>query len=191
MKDTIRTFIAVRITPEKKLNEIMNEIKKSLKGEEIRWVESNNLHITLRFLGETNNEQVSSISEMLERVIKSFQPFQFKLKGVGFFKSKKQPRVLHVTTENNEVLKQLANEIEDGLVQLGFGHGEKKFTPHLTLGRFKYIINKDSFYSLVNKFHDVNIQQNTVSEIIFYQSILSSGGPTYIPVKIFPLINLK
>ena len=191
MKDTIRTFLAVKITPEKKLDEILDGIKKSLKGEAIRWVENNNLHITLRFLGETSKEQVSQIIEMLENVIKVFQPFQFSLKGVGFFKSKNQPKVLHITTENDEVLKQLANEIEDGLVQLGFNRGEKIFTPHLTFGRFKFISDKNSFFSLVNNFHDVKIQQITVSEIIFYQSILSSDGPTYVPVKIFPLINPK
>jgi 2'-5' RNA ligase len=81
----------------------------------------------------------------------------------------------------------MADKVKELLAPLGFGQGEKTFTPHLTIGRFKYISDKVYFYALVNRFHDKAIQQVTVSEIIFYQSILSSEGPTYKPIKIINL----
>lgn len=187
MKDTIRTFIAIKITPGKKLIELINNFKKSLSEEEIRWVDTYNLHLTLRFLGETSKEQTQEIIKTLETIPQRFQPFQFNLKGVGFFKRKNQPKVLFAAVEKDLILKQLANEIEEKIIQLGFRHGEKIFNPHLTIGRFKYISDKDSFYSMVNRFLETKIQQVTVSEIIFYQSILSSKGPTYKPIKILSL----
>ncbi len=190
MKDTIRTFIAIKVVAEKRLSDLFINLKKSLAGEEIRWVDENNLHLTLRFLGETGREQVSETIKVLESVSERFHPFQFEIKGVGIFKNKMQPRVLFLAIEKNQILHQLANEIWNNLKSPGFDDNEKPFNPHLTLGRIKYIENKDAFYALANKFSDAKIQQVTVSEIIFYQSVLSSEGPTYKPIKIIKLNNL-
>ena len=187
MKETIRTFIGIKITPEKKLADLITDVKKSLKSEEIRWVDINNLHLTLRFLGETSKKQIIEIIELLELISKQFQPFQFQLKGIAVFKNKNQPRVLFISIENDLILKQLAEAIQEKTDSLGFWIEQNNFNPHLTIGRIKYIQNKDVFYSLIKKFSDVKIQQVTVSEIIFYQSILSSEGPTYKPIKIVNL----
>lgn len=184
----MRTFIAIKIVPEKELLDIFSTFKKSLAGESINWIEDSNLHLTLRFLGETSNEQVSEVIELLGSVSEKFQPFQFGLKGVAVFKNKIQPRVLFISIENDLILNQLAGEIREKIKSLQFEDDEKSFNPHLTLGRIKYIQNKDDFYPLVNRFSDVNIQQVTVSEIVFYQSILSTGGPTYKPIKTIQLI---
>lgn len=188
MKETIRTFIAIKITPGEKLLEIIAELKKSLASEEIRWVDSDNLHLTLRFLGETNPFKVNEISEMLEVISRQFQPFQFELKGISVFKKKTQPRVLFVSIENNLELKQIAAEILEMSKTLGFKSEENTFNPHLTLGRIKFIQNKTDFYALINKFTETKIQSVIVSEVIFYQSILGSAEPTYKPIKIFKLI---
>jgi len=107
---------------------------------------------------------------------------------VEVFKNKNQPRVLFLSVENDLMLRQLANEIFEKLKPLGFKNDENAFNPHLTLGRIKFIQNKDGFYSLVNKFGDTKIQQITVSEVIFYQSILGSEGPTYKPIKIIKCV---
>lgn len=185
----MRTFIAIKIIPERKLLAVFSTLKKSLAGELITWVEDSNLHLTLRFLGETSSEQVSEVIELLGSVSEKFQPFQFELKGVSVFKNKTQPRVLFISIGNDSMLKQLAGEIQEKIKLFGFEADEKKFNPHLTLGRIKFIQNKDAFYALVNRFKNINIQSVTVSEIVFYQSILSSGGPTYKPIKLIKLNN--
>lgn len=188
MKKNIRTFIAIKITAEKKLLASISELKKSLAGEEVRWVDNDNLHLTLRFLGETNQFQIDEISKMLETISGQFQPFQFELKGLSVFKKKIQPRVLFVDVEDDLVLRQLALEILEMSKMLGFKVEENTFNPHLTLGRIKYIQNKAEFYALVKKYCDMKFQQVIVSEIIFYQSILGSNGPTYKSIKIVNLI---
>ncbi len=187
MKETIRTFIAIKITAEKKLLDSVIELKKSLAAEEIRWVDIDNLHLTLCFLGETNQFQVAEIINMIELIAKQFQPFQFELKGVSVFMKKTQPRVLFVAIKNESVLNQLAAEILKMSKTLDFKVDKNNFNPHLTLGRIKFIQNKADFYALVNRFSDTKFQEIFVSEIIFYQSILSSEGPTYKPIKIVNL----
>lgn len=190
MKDTIRTFIAIKIVAGERLTQIIGQLKKSLKGEEIRWVDAGNLHLTLRFLGETHKEQVSEIKKILESVSRLFSPFQFEINGTGVFKNKMHPGVLFLSVEKNQTLLQLAGEIQSQIESLGFETSEKSFNPHLTLGRMKYIENKDAFYALVKKYSEIKIQQVTVSEIVFYKSILSSAGPVYEPIEIVKLNKL-
>ncbi|HPE77007.1 MAG TPA: RNA 2',3'-cyclic phosphodiesterase [Draconibacterium sp.] len=187
MKETIRTFIAIKIKAEKKLLDLIGDFKKSFAGEEIRWVNIDNLHITLRFLGETSQIRAVEIVKMLELISTKFQPFQFKLKGVSVFKRSSRPQVLLVQIENDPVLKQLALEIDEMIKPLGFRPVESIFKPHLTLARIKYIQNKGEFNSFVNRFGSSEIQTVTVSEIIFYQSILGTDGPTYKAIKIVNL----
>ena len=189
MKSTIRTFIAIKIRPGKKLLEIIHRFQKSFSEENIRWVPHDNLHITLRFLGETTKEQVSEIVEFMESLSENFSGFQFELSGIGYFKRKKTPRVLFANAAKNERLKLLAQNIETKMVSLGFKKSEHEFTPHLTIARFKYVEDKEKFFFLTDKYADSAIQQVNVSEIIFYQSILSAEGPTYVPIKTIKLKN--
>ena len=86
------------------------------------------------------------------------------------------------------LLKQLAAEIFERLRSLGFKGEMNSYYPHLTLGRMKFIKDKNGLNPLLNKFSNAKIQQVIVSEIIFYQSILSSDGPTYVPIKVVKLI---
>ena len=190
MKETIRTFIAIKIIPENKLTELFLHLRNSLKTEDIRWVDINNFHLTLRFRGETTREQVSETNKLIESIASNFTSFQIEIKGVGVFKNKMQPRVLFLTVVNNPILIQLNAEIKAKLNFVGFEEDEKSFNPHLTLGRIKYIENKEAFYALVNRYSNEKIQSFTVSEITFYQSILSTAGPTYKPIKIVKLNQL-
>lgn len=183
MKNTVRTFIAIKITPHQNLLELVARLKYALKDEAIKWVETGNLHLTLRFFGETTRKQADEIESVLEILSKKFHCFQFNLKGVGYFKRKQQPSVLFVNIENEEVLKQLANEIENEISHMEFENEPKNFKPHLTLARIKFVKIRNAFYSLMDAFKEIDIQVVEVSEIVFYQSILNSSGPEYKPLK--------
>ncbi|MEZ5104392.1 MAG: RNA 2',3'-cyclic phosphodiesterase [Draconibacterium sp.] len=187
MENLIRTFIAIKITPEQKLLELSAKIKKELQHEAIKWVEMNNLHLTLRFLGDSTPEQVAGISKILEELATNFRPFQFDLKEIGYFKTKGNPRILFVKLENNFELKLIAKSLEEMMVQMGFDREKKEFKPHLTLARINYLKNKNEFYSVVSQASKDEIQSVLVSEIVFYQSILNSTGPVYKPLKIVKL----
>lgn len=179
----MRTFIAIKIKPEKQLLEVYSALRKSLENEAISWVNPDNLHLTLRFLGETSFQQVEEIIRLLDNVCNEYRPFQFNLKEAGFFKSKNQPRILFFAVENGLMLNQLAYEIEERVVALGFSKEERSFNPHLTIGRIKMLKNKMDFYDLIKQYKEAEIQKVTVSEIVYYQSILTSSGAIYKPIK--------
>ena len=183
----MRTFIAIKIIPEKKLLDFVSTLRTTFEGEAISWVDTNNLHLTLRFLGETSDEQVLKVTRLLDNISLNYHRFQFILKGVGFFKSKNRPRVLFLSVENDLLLKQLTAEIEEMVVSTGISREEKSFNPHLTLGRIKFLQNKNAFYSLTSELKGAKIQSVSVSKIIYYQSVLSSAGAIYKPIQIIQL----
>ena len=187
MKNTKRTFIAIKIEPEKVLTDLFKNLKRSLKDEKIKWVEENNLHLTLRFLGETSQEQFQQVDLVLKKLAAENKPFSFDLQGTGFFGSKSQPKVLFISVLNAEILSQFADNFVKSISDFGFQTDEKPFAPHLTLGRIKEIQNSGQFLNLVQQYENVPFQQVLVNEIIFYESILHSTGPVYKPMRIYKL----
>ena len=83
MTDLLRTFVAVKIEPASKLLQTMKELKSKLADEQLKWVEPNNLHLTLKFLGDTFPSQVDEIGEVLNQVTKMFSSFSFQMEGLG------------------------------------------------------------------------------------------------------------
>ncbi|HKI90055.1 MAG TPA: RNA 2',3'-cyclic phosphodiesterase [Draconibacterium sp.] len=191
MSDVYRTFIALRIHPGNILQHLLNELQETFSTEAIKWVEKENLHLTLKFLGDTTVEQLEEIKEILKKTRKHFQPFHFQLKGLGYFKSNGQPRVLFAGIEDFESLKQLVSDLDESFAKVGFEKEKREFKPHLTLARIKFLKNRKQFYSLVEKFDGNEIQSVNISEIVYYQSILKPGGPVYIPLQRFNLIGKK
>lgn len=188
MSDSLRTFIAVKIEPQPELTELIKHLKKTFEKEKIKWVEENNLHLTLKFLGDTSPLQVEAVKNILQETGANFSPFQFDLKGIGFFKRNRQPKVLFANIEKKDFLKQLAAEIDTRLADLGFEKEERDFNPHLTFGRIKYLRNKPRFYETVEEFKSNFIQKVEIDKIIYYQSILKPEGPEY---KTIEKVGLK
>lgn len=179
----IRTFIAIKIEPGKDLIDLMNVCTKSLRNESIKWVEPENMHLTLKFLGDTSVEQVERVKEFLDKKISRFAVFNFIIHGLGYFKSNGQPRVIYSGIKDYQVLKDLNIEIGNEMLQLGFQKESREFNPHLTLGRIKSVKNKKSLFQLMEKYGNQKIQVVKVTEVIFYQSILKPQGPIYQPLK--------
>jgi len=183
MEKSIRTFIAIKIKPDNHFLKIYSLIQDSLSVEIIKWVEKNNFHLTLRFLGKTDQIQSEQMKQTLENIAKQYYPFNISLQGIGYFKSRGNPKVLFIKIEKSQVLKQIANELNQQAVKLGYEIKIREFKPHLTLGRIKFINDKNRFGSLLKRFEETEIQEVKVSEIIFYQSILKPSGPIYSPIK--------
>jgi 2'-5' RNA ligase len=179
MNDLLRTFVAVKIEPAPQLLQTFKDLKNKLSAEPVKWVAPNNLHITLKFLGDTWPSQVDEVGEELNQAAKLFSSFSFELDGLGFFKNKGMPRVLFANIKEGEVLQHLAAEIDSRLAKLGFETETSPFKPHLTLARTKFLKNKKGFYEAVEKYRDTFMQTAKINEIIFYRSILKPEGPVY------------
>ena len=183
----IRTFIAIKIVPDQKLLDQFREFKKLFETERINWVPEDNFHLTLRFIGNTTREQLYALVDRLEEVANDTAKFSFKIEGAGYFKSKGSPRVLFVKIADEATLSQLAAKVEELATSIGFLHELKPFRPHLTLGRIKYLENRNRFMSLLDELPTQEYQQVEVSEFILYQSILRQEAPVYKPIQIFKL----
>jgi len=187
MRDHIRTFIAIKITPNAEVQKLLQHFKNRFSNDRINWVDPNNFHLTLRFIGNTTREQLYELVDRLEDLFSEQSKFEITLEGAGYFKSKNQPRVLFIKLNESEELLQLVSEIEKQVVDCGFDGEQKTFRPHLTLGRIKSVENSSRFFSVLDEMPTKKYQKIEVKELILFQSILKQTGPKYRLIKTFPL----
>lgn len=188
MKNTIRTFIAIKILPDEKLFNFIRNAKRSFSDEKIKWVNTNNLHLTLHFLGETTNDQVQRICNSLAESVEQVEKFRIKLHSVDFFNNKGEPKVLFVKIdEETNNLEKLVQIIEVEVARAGLTIKEKQFYPHLTLARIKFLKNRQEIFQLKDEWNNIEFQTITVEEVIFYQSILNGKETVYKPLQKFKL----
>lgn len=188
MENEIRIFVALKIEPNAIVLNQLNEFKTTLKNDRIRWVNQDNFHLTLRFIGNTTREQLYNLVDSFEIIAKQFHPFQLNIEGAGYFQTKENPRALFLKIINSVLLSDLNKEIEKSVVNVGFHEELKPFRPHLTLGRIKQLDSRTRFYSIIEKLEDIKYQKVKVSEFILYRSILKPDGSIYKPIKKFILI---
>ncbi|NCB09831.1 MAG: RNA 2',3'-cyclic phosphodiesterase, partial [Bacteroidia bacterium] len=175
----LRTFVAIKIQPEKMLVQLFSRLPKEFFAENIRWADPAQLHLTLKFLGETSPVQAEQTKLILETVAAQFAPFQFTLSGLGYFKNQGQPKVLYAGIDDSGILQKLAQETDHQLAGAGFEKETRGFHPHLTLGRIKSIRNETHFFALINEFDNTEFQRVDAKEMILFQSILTPRGPVY------------
>jgi 2'-5' RNA ligase len=177
----MRTFIAIEV-PEKIRKEIDNVITDEKKrGFPITWVKFANLHITLKFLGEIDESKKEKITPVLKRVVNDVTPFHVSLEGIGCFPTPKNPRVIWVgVKEGQENLCSIAQRVETALAQYGFKE-EKRFHPHLTIGRIKKFCRVDEMLS-----RQISSDLFAVNTIVLFKSTLKPDGPTYEALHTFP-----
>ena len=172
----MRAFITIDLIPS--IREKISYIQQILKGCDlnVRWVNPDNVHLTLKFLGEINEESLEQIKKIMTDVAEGSKEIKTSLESFGFFPNERKPRVFFVSTTSQETLKSIADELEDKLQDLGFKK-ESKFKSHITLARIKSIQNIDC---LKEKIKDIDLGENLpVNEIILYESTLTPEGPIY------------
>ena len=182
-----RTFIAIKINPKAKLLEAYTKLRNELKNEKIKWVDGDNFHVTLFFLGETSEEQISIVKGMLDKLITSHEAFEMNLQGLGVFKNIHKPRVLWAGIRNYEPLKEIKESLDHEMKDLGFTPDNREFKPHLTLARIKWIEDKNKLEHLILEHQDEDFQKTAIEQVIFYESTLKQTGPVYTPIGKFPL----
>ena len=172
----MRTFIAIDLPPKikDKINRVQNDLKKHKMP--FRWVKPDNLHITLKFLGNTEEKDITAIQEIISDVARLFNPFEASFNKFGFFPNKKRPRVFFISTSNEEILRKIAAAFENKLAQLNFNKGNE-FKAHVTIARIKDLKNLDFFRKEVE---DTSLEENfSVKKITLFKSTLTQQHPIY------------
>lgn len=182
-----RIFAAIKINPVDQFVQVYEDIKSSCSNDKIKWVELYNIHITLKFFGETEESRIEGIKELLTEVSKKYFSFSLKIKDVGIFGSSYNPKVIWFGIDRSEKLIDLANDVLDQVESLGFERGRQNFVPHITVGRIKNLDDKKRFQEVIQKYKSIEIQEQKVNEFYLIESILTPKGPEYNILKSFPL----
>ncbi|MBI3866599.1 MAG: RNA 2',3'-cyclic phosphodiesterase [Planctomycetia bacterium] len=172
----LRTFIAVDAAPTPALRRLHDRLSEL--GDRFRPVSLANLHITLRFLGDTAPSQLAPIGELVRQAVELRDAFHVRLKGLGAFPHARRPSVVWLGLDQAEPLCQIAADLDRVLSTLGFLPEQRPFTPHLTLLRIKSR-PPESLHSLLEKEADTDFGMIEVNRVHFYQSELGRNGSKY------------
>ena len=187
----MRIFFAV--FPEsaavEKLAALIATLTKRCPSDEIRWVVPEQLHYTLKFLGEQPEARVSDAIAAARRAARSCSPFDIVVGGLGAFPSAERPRVVWVgTSAGGPVLVELSARLDGELERVGFAKEARPFVPHLTLARTKTRQAEQAAVRGLAKVGEVgDVARIRVDRFVLMQSQLSPKGATYTVVESFPL----
>ena len=180
---SIRVFIAIEI-PEKIKKEIAEQTAamRRISDRSVRWVPAENLHLTIRFLGEIPPAKLDQLTQALETESGQHRPFEINVEGLGAFPNPHRPRVIWIGVETGPQLDSLAQRIETTVRNLGYPGEEKPFTAHLTIGRVRDGNSSAQAQSLQQALERTKIGRLgtfAVENIQLLRSDLQSGGPVY------------
>jgi len=182
--EQIRSFIAIELPEEVKkgLRRLQAELKLP-QHSFVKWVATDSIHLTLKFLGNIPPQKVADITSVMEQTSQGISPFQLEVTEVGAFPNMRQPRVLWVGIKG-EVDKLVAwqQRIDSGLAPLGFARETRAFTPHLTLARLREGVSpgdRRDFGEMVTKTPAEVSYKFNVSSLSLMKSQLLPGGAVY------------
>lgn len=185
----IRTFFAIPVSLDcrQEIDRIVLELKKDLPSV-IKWVNINNLHVTLKFIGEFDSNDVPIIEKILRPVLFLTEQFELTFQSLGVFPGERNPKVVWVGINYPDELMKIFQEIESAALKLGYPKEERGFSPHVTIGRVKNNANDLLKIATTIKNKKVGvICLSKVNEVILYQSNLAPTGPVYSELFCLPL----
>ena len=180
MSNTIRTFLAIEL-PEKityTISKVQEEIKSY--GLKIRWVRPENIHLTLKFLGDIKTADTEKVARAVSESVTGHPPISLAVKGIGVFPGIKKPRVLWLgISKQVDLLTALQKTLDDKLEAMGFPKEKRPFRGHLTLGRIKSIIDPKTLHDVLKEFTMFESERFFADRIILYKSDLKPKGAVY------------
>ena len=174
---SFRGFISADIRPNEKLVGILNELAAT--RADIKVVKPGLLHVTLKFLGQTEESMVPEIQTRIAAACSDIRPFSIRLKGMGAFPSLSSIRVVWVGIENGEPLERVANRLEASISELGFREERRGFKPHLTVGRMRSGRNMSAVQGILRDNAVSEFGEYLIGGVNLKKSVLSPQGPTY------------
>jgi 2'-5' RNA ligase len=174
-----RVFLAIPAGEAPGLQEHYESFRDTLAEEKIKWVRLHNLHLTLHFFGDLTEEEIARADRLFREHFEGLTAFDLELRGAGVFPHLRRPRVLWFGVPVTDPLQALAGAVEEVLPEGDFNLPDKPFSPHLTIGRIKWIDHKDTLADLLDRYRDKMIARLPVREVHFIESILRPEGPEY------------
>jgi RNA 2',3'-cyclic 3'-phosphodiesterase len=182
----IRTFIAVEMSPRVigRADVLIDKLR--VAGADVTWVRPQQMHLTLKFLGDVPDTETPDICRVVKEIAGQFEPFEIIFRGAGAFPNAREPRTLWIGIDDGgEELKRLQAELDEALkTKLGYAKERRGFHPHLTIGRVKRMDNEsgDHLRRLLEENAHFDADLAIVDEVVTFASFLGRQGPTHEPL---------
>lgn len=191
MNKSLRLFVAIEIPTEIKgqISSVINELKAC--NADVRWEQTDKLHLTLKFLGDTKEERLGQLLYALEAVAAQTSPFSLTFSGVGCFPNRREPRIIWVGAEDLDgALGQLVDAIETALLAVGSEKETRNFHAHATIGRVK---SQRNVRDLLRRMDSTTLKCKPieVSTYVLIRSELKPSGSLYKTLNVFQLRTNK
>jgi 2'-5' RNA ligase len=180
-----RAFISVDVGPRIDWHALGKELADVDRG--VRVVRAEQLHLTLRFLGDTDGGLVEGLVEVMASAVKGTGPFPLHFERVGAFPNARRARVVWIGLRGAEPLVEMSETIERGVVALGFVPEKRPFRPHATVARVKHLRRRERLSSLLERWSDRSFGSMEVRSLELKRSQLTPRGPIYTTVHSVPL----
>lgn len=184
----IRTFIAFPL--DEPIIRLLLKAQENLSqvGADVHWMERENLHLTLKFLGNVRDEELPGICSILDEAASQVEPFDFAIAGLTSAPPMGQMRMIWAKIDEPTGRLQLLHEmLDDAFESLGYRKERRMFNPHLTVGRVKTSRNVQQLRAAVAAFADSEFGVQPADEVVAYSSLLTREGPIYTPLRAAPL----
>jgi len=180
MPERIRAFIAIEIPNEIRAG--ICQVQAAVRASRLRgaWVRPENMHLTLKFLGDIRPDEIETIAGMMAEACKRYEPFQLTVRGMGVFPGADRPRVLWVGIGGQvDVLEKLQHSLAQQLAEGGYPDEKRRFHAHLTLARFKGPVAAQELLAAMRAQAAFETEPFAVRETILFQSVLRPTGAQY------------
>jgi 2'-5' RNA ligase len=181
----VRLFVAIGIP--KEIREALTDFVTQLRAiaPQVKWVRTDNLHVTVKFLGHTDPAKLQVIEHAL-CAIHSYAPVTLEFRGLGFFPSEKRPRVFWAGMQASTNLKSITADVDHATHKLGFPLEERPFVPHLTLARFDPPAIAPKLSAAIVERASQTFGIMTTRELQLIESKLKPAGAEYTTLHSFP-----
>ncbi|MDD2702747.1 MAG: RNA 2',3'-cyclic phosphodiesterase [Candidatus Omnitrophica bacterium] len=183
----MRTFIAIELPEEVKeyLRRLQGKLKES--GADVKWAAPRNIHLTLKFLGEVDENKTQEIAVLIEKTAKTTRSFVIHLSVLGGFPAINSPRIIWIGIDKGDIeVKDIAKNLEESLEAIGIPAEDRKFHSHITIGRTRSSLNRTSLAKTLNELKNSPQAENIefpVRKITLFKSTLTPKGPIYEIIK--------
>jgi 2'-5' RNA ligase len=176
-----RGFIAIDINVTPNVLNLLQDITNS--NADVKLVEPQNIHITIKFLGDVQEDNIDDIEQIMKDSVKEIEPFTLKLSGTGVFPNQNYIRVVWIGIKDAEIIETISRSIDERLSQLGFKREKRGFSAHLTIGRVKTAKNKQLLLKAIESYKDFEFSTQEVNSIKLKKSDLTPKGPIYTTLR--------
>jgi 2'-5' RNA ligase len=184
----MRLFVAIELPP--KARDAIAKVAASLRPESpgARWSRPEAMHVTLKFLGQTDEQKIPNVKATLEQIV-SAEPVSLRFRGVGFFPDENRPRVLWCGVEPTPNLSAMTSAIKKCLQLLGFEPENRPYVPHVTLARLNSARNVEKLVRAAAPLKSYDFGATRESQFHLFESVLESSGSEYKKLATFPFVK--